>query len=59
MVLDRNAELSFYLDGVMRDSPKLTEGEPNRQDFYRWSTGKIHLGYFKVTIDAVVRSRAF
>ncbi|CAB3977561.1 Hypothetical predicted protein [Paramuricea clavata] len=47
MVLGRNAELSFYLDGVMRDSPKLTEGEPNRNDLYRWSTGEIHLGYFK------------
>ena len=51
IVLRPNAELSFYLDGVMRESPKPTKGTPYADDLYFFRTGTLRLGYFKVRLN--------
>ena len=48
IILRPNAELSFYLDGVMRESPKLTKGTPNTNNLYVLVDGTVRIGYFKV-----------
>ena len=48
IVLHPNAKLSFYLDGIMRESPKLTKGTPGANNLYHFRAGTVRLGYFKV-----------
>jgi hypothetical protein len=54
ILLNNDAELTFYLDGVMREFPKLTKGIPGSTNLYVWSEGVIRLGYFQVIIDDFV-----
>ena len=51
IVLQRNAELSFFLDGVTRESPKLTNANPEADYLYRLPVGTLRLGYFKVCLN--------
>ncbi|CAB4010340.1 sushi, von Willebrand factor type A, EGF and pentraxin domain-containing 1, partial [Paramuricea clavata] len=46
IVLESNAELRFYLDGVTRESPKLTKGNPG-SSLYVLRAGTLYIGYFK------------
>jgi hypothetical protein len=48
ILLRPNAELSFFLDGVMREPPKLTKGTPHVFNLYILRPGTLRLGYFKV-----------
>ena len=50
IVLLPDAKLSFYLDGVMRESPKLTKGIPGSSLYYIKS-GTVYIGYFKVRLN--------
>jgi hypothetical protein len=53
IVLKQDANLTFYLDGAMREPAKLTKGIPYAADLYYFRAGTVRLGYFKVRVRAV------